>query len=213
MAKDIDLLTKNAKTYNEPGSQVFKDANTIKKIFSMKRAEIEHAEPTKSSLRIRNKRSAQGERLSAITMALQYGSESEEDANLVAAMRFEEGESEAESISSSMDIASPIYQLYETVRNFRNNRGLVISEPFYRLPSKKEYPDYYQQIKHPISLQQIRNKLRHNEYESLDHVEADLNLMFENAKRYNVPNSAIYKRVMKLQQAMQTASLHLSYKP
>ncbi|XP_064422186.1 protein polybromo-1 isoform X1 [Latimeria chalumnae] len=210
MAKDIDLLTKNAKTYNEPGSQVFKDANTIKKIFSMKRAEIEHAEPTKSSLRIRNKRSAQGERLSAITMALQYGSESEEDANLVAAMRFEEGESEAESISSSMDIASPIYQLYETVRNFRNNRGLVISEPFYRLPSKKEYPDYYQQIKHPISLQQIRNKLRHNEYESLDHVEADLNLMFENAKRYNVPNSAIYKRVMKLQQAMQVKKKELA---
>lgn len=24
MAKDIDLMTKNAKTYNEPGSQVFK---------------------------------------------------------------------------------------------------------------------------------------------------------------------------------------------
>jgi len=24
MAKDVDLLTKNAKTYNEPGSQVFK---------------------------------------------------------------------------------------------------------------------------------------------------------------------------------------------
>lgn len=27
--------------------------------------------------------------------------------------------------------------------------------------------------------------------------------MFENAKRYNVPNSAIYKRVLKLQQVMQ----------
>lgn len=24
MAKDVDLLVKNAKTYNEPGSQVFK---------------------------------------------------------------------------------------------------------------------------------------------------------------------------------------------
>lgn len=27
--------------------------------------------------------------------------------------------------------------------------------------------------------------------------------MFENAKRYNVPNSAIYKRVLKMQQVMQ----------
>lgn len=79
MAKDIDLMTKNAKTYNEPGSQVFKvnsfsqfsfsitcnvpninncsftvqDANTIKKVFIQRKSELEHAEPTKSSLRIR----------------------------------------------------------------------------------------------------------------------------------------------------------------
>lgn len=28
MAKDIDLMAKNAKTYNEPGSQVFKVADS-----------------------------------------------------------------------------------------------------------------------------------------------------------------------------------------
>lgn len=48
-----------------------------------------------------------------------------------------------------------------------------------------------------------RTKLKNQEYETLDHLECDLNLMFENAKRYNVPNSAIYKRVLKLQQVMQ----------
>lgn len=95
MAKDIILLTKNAKAYNEPGSQVYKviygyilllypshqflgpasnriirfwftflgfevtlffclkDANTIKKVFIQRRTELEQAEPTKSSLRIR----------------------------------------------------------------------------------------------------------------------------------------------------------------
>ncbi|XP_042535657.1 protein polybromo-1 isoform X14 [Dipodomys spectabilis] len=202
MAKDIDLLAKNAKTYNEPGSQVFKDANSIKKIFYMKKAEIEHHEMAKSSLRISNKRAVQGGRLSAITMALQYGSESEEDAALAAA-RYEEGESEAESITSFMDVSNPFYQLYDTVRNCRNNQGQLIAEPFFHLPSKKKYPDYYQQIKMPISLQQIRTKLKNQEYETLDHLECDLNLMFENAKRYNVPNSAIYKRVLKLQQVMQ----------
>ncbi|KAK1332306.1 hypothetical protein QTO34_006979 [Cnephaeus nilssonii] len=106
MAKDIDLLAKNAKTYNEPGSQVFKDANSIKKIFYMKKAEIEH-EMAKSSLR-------------------------------------------------------------------------------------------------------IRTKLKNQEYETLDHLECDLNLMFENAKRYNVPNSAIYKRVLKLQQVMQAKKKELA---
>ncbi|XP_077894599.1 protein polybromo-1 isoform X29 [Ictidomys tridecemlineatus] len=241
MAKDIDLLAKNAKTYNEPGSQVFKDANSIKKIFYMKKAEIEHHEMAKSSLRMRtpsnlsatrltgpshskgslgeernttskyyrNKRAVQGGRLSAITMALQYGSESEEDAALAAA-RYEEGESEAESITSFMDVSNPFYQLYDTVRSCRNNQGQLIAEPFFHLPSKKKYPDYYQQIKMPISLQQIRTKLKNQEYETLDHLECDLNLMFENAKRYNVPNSAIYKRVLKLQQVMQTKKKELA---
>ncbi|XP_029325134.1 protein polybromo-1 isoform X25 [Mus caroli] len=209
MAKDIDLLAKNAKTYNEPGSQVFKDANSIKKIFYMKKAEIEHHEMTKSSLRISNKRAVQGGRLSAITMALQYGSESEEDAALAAA-RYEEGESEAESITSFMDVSNPFHQLYDTVRSCRNHQGQLIAEPFFHLPSKKKYPDYYQQIKMPISLQQIRTKLKNQEYETLDHLECDLNLMFENAKRYNVPNSAIYKRVLKLQQVMQAKKKELA---
>ncbi|XP_050997335.1 protein polybromo-1 isoform X34 [Acomys russatus] len=241
MAKDIDLLAKNAKTYNEPGSQVFKDANSIKKIFYMKKAEVEHHEMAKSSLRIRtasnlaaarltgsshsksslgeernptskyyrNKRAVQGGRLSAITMALQYGSESEEDAALAAA-RYEEGESEAESITSFMDVSNPFHQLYDTVRSCRNNQGQLIAEPFFHLPSKKKYPDYYQQIKMPISLQQIRTKLKNQEYETLDHLECDLNLMFENAKRYNVPNSAIYKRVLKLQQVMQAKKKELA---
>lgn len=35
MAKDIDLMVKNAKTYNEPGSQVFK-VNFILRFFSFK---------------------------------------------------------------------------------------------------------------------------------------------------------------------------------
>ncbi|KAM9094692.1 protein polybromo-1 isoform 36-T43 [Sarcophilus harrisii] len=209
MAKDIDLLAKNAKTYNEPGSQVFKDANSIKKIFHLKKAEIEHVEMAKSSLRISNKRAVQGGRLSAITMALQYGSESDEDAALAAA-RYEEGESEAESITSFMDVSNPLYQLYDTVRSCRNNQGQLIAEPFFHLPSKKKYPDYYQQIKMPISLQQIRTKLKNQEYETLDHLECDLNLMFENAKRYNVPNSAIYKRVLKMQQVMQAKKKELA---
>ncbi|PKU33904.1 protein polybromo-1- hypothetical protein [Limosa lapponica baueri] len=177
--------------HDNQGANSELDANAIKKIFNMKKAEIEHSELAKSSLRIRtpsnltaskltgpssqgkgsvgdernssnkyyrNKRSAQGDRLSAITMALQYGSESDEDAALAAAARYEEGESEAESITSFMDTSNPLYQLYDTVRSCRNNQGQLISEPFFHLPSKKKYPDYYQQIKTPISLQQIRSQ-------------------------------------------------------
>ncbi|NXF61710.1 PB1 protein, partial [Ciccaba nigrolineata] len=262
MAKDIDLLAKNAKTYNEPGSQVFKDANAIKKIFNMKKAEIEHSELAKSSLRIRTPsnltaskltgpssqgKGSVGDERNSSNKYYRYESDCQrvgEHPGLraafssgldlypfekstkkptlncpaefhifpfcAAAARYEEGESEAESITSFMDTSNPLYQLYDTVRSCRNNQGQLISEPFFHLPSKKKYPDYYQQIKTPISLQQIRTKLKNHEYETLDQLEADLNLMFENAKRYNVPNSAIYKRVLKMQQVMQAKKKELA---
>ncbi|XP_035008805.1 protein polybromo-1-like isoform X1 [Hippoglossus stenolepis] len=201
MAKDIDLLVKNAKTYNEPGSQVFKDANTIKKIFTQKKSEMEHGEPIKSSIRIRNRRTAQGDRLSAITMALQY--ESDEEGILSGSVHYDEGESEAESMTSNMDMSNPIFQLYEAVRGARNSQGQLISEPFLQLPSRKDYPDYYHQISQPICLHQIKNKMKNNEYESVEHIDSDVTLMFENAKRYNVPHSSIYKRALKLQHIQQ----------
>uniref|UniRef100_A0A1A8ES70 Protein polybromo-1 n=1 Tax=Nothobranchius korthausae TaxID=1143690 RepID=A0A1A8ES70_9TELE len=201
MAKDIDLLVKNAKTYNEPGSQVFKDANTIKKTFAQKKSEMEHGEPIKSSIRIRNKRTAQGDRLSAITMALQY--ESDEEGILSGSVHYDEGESEAESMMSNIDMTNPIFQLYEAVRGARNSQGQLISEPFLQLPSRKDYPDYYHQISQPVCLLQIKNKMKNNEYESVEHIDSDLTLMLENAKRYNVPHSSIYKRALKLQHIQQ----------
>lgn len=45
--------------------------------------------------------------------------------------------------------------------------------------------------------------MKNCEYESVEQMEADLNLMFENAKRYNMPNSSIYKRAFRLQQILQ----------
>lgn len=74
----------------------------------------------------------------------------------VGSVCYDEGESEAESQSSSMEMSNPIFQLYEAVRGARNNQGQLFSEPFQQLPSRREYPDYYQQIKQPICLQQIR---------------------------------------------------------
>lgn len=47
--------------------------------------------------------------------------------------------------------------------------------------------------------------MKNGEYDSTDQMDADLNLMFENAKRYNVPNSNIYKRAHRLQQILQVS--------
>lgn len=57
----------------------------------------------------------------------------------------------------------------------------------------------------------LRAKMKNGEYESLEQIDADLSLMFENAKRYNMPNSSIYKRAFRLQQIMQVCVLTVFY--
>lgn len=55
MEKDLLLMTRNACTFNEPGSQIYKDAKALRKIISSKKIEIEHGKfgAGKSSERIR----------------------------------------------------------------------------------------------------------------------------------------------------------------
>lgn len=48
--------------------------------------------------------------------------------------------------------------------------------------------------------------MKSGEYERVEQIDSDLNLMFENAKRYNMPTSSIYKRAFRLQQIMQVTS-------
>lgn len=52
----------------------------------------------------------------------------------------------------------------------------------------------------------LRARMKNGEYESLEQIDADLSLMFENAKRYNMPNSSIYKRAFRLQQIVQVCT-------
>lgn len=91
-----------------------------------------------------------------------------------------------------------------------------MSEYFWKLPSKRLYPDYYKTIKNPISLLQIRTKikvinkttnrfifyklflfnssfLQKGEYGTVSEVAGDMNIMFENAKKYNIHTSRLYK--------------------
>ena len=62
-----------------------------------------------------------------------------------------------------------------------------------RLPSKRQYPDYYVMIKHPIALDDIKHKLDAKEYESLKDVMDDFETCFRNAKRYNMRESQIWR--------------------
>lgn len=83
--------------------------------------------------------------------------------------------------------------MFETVRNAGSATGPPLCEPFWKLPPRRIYPDYYKEIKNPVSLEQIKKKLNNQAYGTVSEVAGDLNIMFENAKKYNVQTSKLYK--------------------
>ena len=48
-------------------------------------------------------------------------------------------------------------------------------------------------IKKPIDLEKIGQKVRTSQYDNMEELLADMVLMFDNACRYNEPDSQIYK--------------------
>lgn len=57
----------------------------------------------------------------------------------------------------------------------------------------QEYPDYYDVIRKPLDMQKIQQRLNQNSYANLEALAQDFCLMFDNACRYNDPESFIYK--------------------
>ena len=61
------------------------------------------------------------------------------------------------------------------------------------MPSLQEYPDYYEIIKKPIDMATIHQRIVASKYSTLEDMVAEFVLMFDNACKYNEPESLIYK--------------------
>ena len=96
-------------------------------------------------------------------------------------------------------LATKIKTLYDTLKDYRDAKGRQLSLIFLKLPSKHDYPDYYDIIKRPIDMEKISSRIRNNGYETLEDAIADFTLVFDNACKYNEPDSQIYKDAQTLQ--------------
>ena len=116
------------------------------------------------------------------------------------------GDLQGESSSSSSKISPAkgsleqhIKELYTFLKEYKDPNGRPLAFPFMKLPSKSEYPDYYQVIKQPMDLQMIfRNRRR---YESLEDAILHFRLIFDNAMKYNIEESQIYRDAKVLEMA------------
>ena len=195
LEKDLQLIFTNARTFNEPGSQIYKDAGILSKVVKSKAADCVTGLSGRQSRGSRSSRRVSRQVYSAAVAATQY--ESDEDHDM------EEDEVEADS-------ADPLWRLYNGVRNFTTERGVEICEVFMALPSKRELPDYYQSITNPISMNMIKKKIRTGDYSTVQQLAEDLDLMFNNCKSYNRQESKLWKDANKLQKVMATKLQEIS---
>lgn len=111
MERDLLLMCRNACQFNEPGSQIYKDAKLLKKIIAnaIKKQECGSISTRIGSNSMRNKR---GGRNTAHSLVAQ-----------TALLRDEDDESDDEDDEDSDETINPQWQLFQTIRTAPNNQG------------------------------------------------------------------------------------------
>ncbi|XP_051166956.1 ATP-dependent helicase brm isoform X2 [Leptopilina boulardi] len=77
--------------------------------------------------------------------------------------------------------------------------GRLLSEPFMKLPSRRELPDYYDIIKKPLTINKLLTKIEEGKYFDLDELEKDFMQLCRNAQIYNEEASLIHEDSITLQ--------------
>ncbi|EDQ85471.1 uncharacterized protein MONBRDRAFT_29199 [Monosiga brevicollis MX1] len=72
-----------------------------------------------------------------------------------------------------------------------NRHGHVLSSSLMDLPSRAEEPGFYKRVRKPISLRDIQTKAMDQAYDSLDDLEADVDLLVDNVIDYYDDGEAI----------------------
>ena len=104
-------------------------------------------------------------------------------------------------------------KLIEIVVKYEDQDDRVLSDPFMKLPTKKELPDYYEVIKRPVDINKIKNKIEEEKYDDLDALEKDFILMCQNTQKYNEDGSLIYEDSIVLQSVFTSARERLEEEP
>jgi len=189
MENDLLLMISNARKYNDPKSQIYKDACALKKIITNVRNELDSAQKTPNDrLRLRKKDAL----LSAEIANTDYPEEPD-DEDVV-----QPTGDDADSETSSLGDEDDSYRvLYNASRYYKLGAQSLI-DPFMKLPNKRFHQDYYEEIKRPIAMSVIKNHIKKGKYTHINDLVDDFKLMFDNAMQYNQEGSLIYNSAKKL---------------
>lgn len=99
----------------------------------------------------------------------------------------------------SNDDLAKMKTIYDAIVSYQDSDGRILSEAFIKLPTREEYPDYYEKIKKPMDLNKLNHRINSGQYDNLRAMLLDSKLIFDNACAFNEPNSRIYKDALILQ--------------
>eukprot|EP01048_Picozoa_sp_COSAG05_P028651 COSAG05_NODE_9007_length_655_cov_0.712230_1_plen_171_part_10 len=74
--------------------------------------------------------------------------------------------------------------VFETVKYLADGYGRSRSRYFNKLPSRQDYPDYFETIEKPMCLNKVEKKILTAVYKSIDAFETDMTLIFENTRQF-----------------------------
>ncbi|KAH8110617.1 Bromodomain-containing protein, partial [Phellopilus nigrolimitatus] len=111
----------------------------------------------------------------------------------------ESGVAENGPAMSPEEVREEGHKVLQVLKDAVDKDGRSLSYDFLRLPSKRQFPDYYLVIKRPIALDDIKTQLDNYAYPSLEAVRQDFEQCFKNAKKYNMRESVIWKDAKALQ--------------
>ncbi|KAJ3156176.1 Protein polybromo-1 [Geranomyces michiganensis] len=86
-----------------------------------------------------------------------------------------------------------VRKLFNSLRYYKDDSGRLVAEHFIAIPSKTQFPDYDKVIAKPIGMNNIQARMDHGKYKHLETFKVDFDLLFNNARTYNEPESQIFK--------------------
>merc|ERR550532_1806279 len=107
-------------------------------------------------------------------------------------------------------LAKQMRKLIEIVIQYEDQDGRILSDPFMKLPSRKELPDYYEVIRKPVDITKILTKIDDGKYDDMDMMARDFDQLCLNTQKYNEDGSLIHEDSIVLQSVFTNAREKLS---
>jgi hypothetical protein len=211
LESDLKRLVQNAKEFNSTKSEVYEDAERIRKALSnfMPKHNPAYLDPAYRAYPTPlPSRTSDGRHDSTHTPAREVNGNADslkiKILNTMASRRKssaqptdEDDGPDDDMISKQIEIIDQMMELPNAefvfrLHNMANLADTCFSRNFYEKPSKRQYPDYYQLIPRPTSLTDIRKQVEKGRFSTWDAFIAEMRLIWINAKIYNDDGSQIY---------------------